>query len=197
VWRVNSRGDYWVLDLSNRELKKLGGDFLPSTLMFATFSPDGKRVCFVHKNNLYVQDLLDFNITTLTTNGTAKLINGTFDWVYEEELGLRKGFRWSPDSNSVAYWQIDTEGVKDFLITSSSDGPYAKLLTFGYPKTGEKNPAAKIGVVSVKGGETAFLQIPGDSRDHYLAKMDWVDTSIVLQQFNRLQNKNTVMIASV
>ncbi|MBJ7345795.1 MAG: DPP IV N-terminal domain-containing protein, partial [Gemmataceae bacterium] len=61
VWRVNSRGDYWVLDLSNRELKKLGGDFLPSTLMFATFSPDAKRVCFVHKNNLYVQDLLDFN----------------------------------------------------------------------------------------------------------------------------------------
>ena len=195
VWRVNSRGDYWVLDLSNRELKKLGSDFLPSTLMFATFSPDGKRVCFVHKNNLYVQDLIDFNITPLTTNGTAKLINGTFDWVYEEELGLRKGFRWSPDSNFVAYWQIDTEGVKDFLITSSSDGPYAKLLTFGYPKTGEKNPAAKIGVVSAKGGETAFLQIPGDSRDHYLAKMDWVDTSIVLQQFNRLQNKNTVMIA--
>ena len=195
VWRVNSRGDYWVLDLSNRELKKLGGDFLPSTLMFATFSPDGKRVCFVHKNNLYVQDLLDFNITPLTTNGTAKLINGTFDWVYEEELGLRKGFRWSPDSNSVAYWQIDTEGVKDFMITSSSDGPYAKLITFGYPKTGEKNPAAKIGVVSAKGGETTFLQIPGDSRDHYLAKMDWVENSIVLQQFNRLQNKNTVMIA--
>lgn len=195
VWRVNSRGDYWVLDLSNRELKKLGGDFLPSTLMFATFSPDAKRVCFVHKNNLYVQDLLDFNITPLTTNGTAKLINGTFDWVYEEELGLRNGFRWSPDSSSVAYWQIDTEGVKDFLITSSSDGPYPKLITFGYPKTGEKNPSAKIGVVSAKGGDTTFLQIPGDSRDHYLAKMDWVDDSIVLQQFNRLQNKNTVMIA--
>ncbi len=195
VWRVNSRGDYWVLDLSNRELKKLGGDFLPSTLMFSTFSPDGKRVCFVHKNNLYIQDLIDFNIIPLTTNGTAKLINGTFDWVYEEELGLRKGFRWSPDSNSVAYWQIDTEGVKDFLITSSSDGPYSKLITFGYPKTGEKNPSAKIGVVSAKGGETTFLQIPGDSRDHYLAKMDWVENSIVLQQFNRLQNKNTVMIA--
>ncbi len=195
VWRVNSRGDYWVLDLSNRELKKLGGDFQPSTLMFATFSPDGKRVCFVHKNNLYAQDLIDFHVTPLTTNGSAKLINGTFDWVYEEELGLRKGFRWSPDSASVAYWQIDTEGVKDFMITSSSDGPYAKLLTFGYPKTGEKNPSAKIGVVSGNGGETTFLQIPGDTRDHYLAKMDWVDNSIVLQQFNRLQNKNTVMIA--
>ena len=123
------------------------------------------------------------------------MINGTFDWVYEEELGLRNGFRWSPDSNSVAYWQIDTEGVKDFLITSSSDGPYPKLITFGYPKTGEKNPSAKIGVVSAKGGDTTFLQIPGDSRDHYLAKMDWVDDSVVLQQFNRLQNKNTVMIA--
>lgn len=195
VWRVNSRGDYWVLDLSSKGLKKLGGDIPPSTMMFATFSPDGKSVCYVHNNNLLVQDLSSFNVTPLTTNGSTKLINGTFDWVYEEELGLRKGFRWSPDSSSIAYWQIDTEGVKDFLITDSSKGPYSSLITIGYPKTGEKNPSARIGVVSSKGGATSFLQIPGDSRDHYLAKMDWVENNIVLQQFNRLQNRNTVMIA--
>ena len=195
VWRVNSRGDYWILDLATKQLKKLGGDIPASTMMFATFSPDGKNIAFVYNNNIRVQKLSDFSITNLTTNGSPKLINGTFDWVYEEELGLRKGFRWNPDSSSVAYWQIDTRGVKDFLITNSADGPYAKLLSFGYPKTGEKNPAAKIGVVSVNGGETSFLQTPGDTRDHYLAKMDWVENSIVLQQFNRLQNKNTVMIA--
>jgi dipeptidyl-peptidase 4 len=195
VWRVNSRGDYWLLDLSTRQLKKLGGDVQPSTMMFATFSPDGKRVCYVHQNNLYVQDLLDLTITPLTRNGTSTLINGTFDWVYEEELFLRNGFRWNPDSQSVAYWQLDSSGVKEHHITNSSDGPYARLISIRYPKTGEQNSAARIGVVSVKSGETVWLDVPGDPREHYLAKMEWAGGEIALQQFNRLQNTNTVMLA--
>ena len=109
VWRTNSRGDYWLLDLSTRELKKLGGDVPPSTMMFATFSPDGKRIAYVHKNNIFVQDLLDLRVTPLTKDGSDTLINGTFDWVYEEELFLRNGFRWSPDSQLIAYWQLDTK----------------------------------------------------------------------------------------
>ena len=195
VWRVNSRGDYWVLDLSTRELKKLGGDVQPSTMMFATFSPDGKRVGYVHKNNLYVQNLLDLRITPLTKNGSDTLINGTFDWVYEEELGLRNGFRWSPDSQSIAYWQLDSSGVKEHHITNSSDGPYARLISIRYPKTGEQNSVARIGVVSVKGDVGTWLDVPGDPREHYLAKMEWVGNEIALQQFNRLQNTNTVMLA--
>ena len=195
VWRVNSRGDYWVLDLSTRELKKLGGSVQPSTLMFATFSPDGKRVCYVHRNDLYVQDLLDLSITPLTKDGSATLINGTFDWVYEEELGLRNGFRWSPDSRQVAYWQLDSSGVKEHHITNSGDGPYARLISIRYPKTGEQNSAARIGVVNVTGGTTSWLDVPGDPREHYLAKMEWLGDSIALQQFNRLQNANTVMFA--
>lgn len=195
VWRVPSRGDYWVLDLSTRELKKLGGDSPPSTMMFATFSPDGKRVAFVRKNNLYVQDLLDLRIVNLTEDGSETLINGTFDWVYEEELFLRNGFRWSPDSKSIAYWQLDSEGVKEFHITNSGDGPYSKLLTIRYPKTGEKNSAARIGVVSAAGGPTRWLDIPGDPREHYLAKMEWSGSEIAVQQFNRLQNVNRVFLA--
>ncbi len=195
VWRVNSRGDYWVLDLSTRQLKKLGGDNPPSTTMFARFSPDSKQVAYVHKNNLYVQDLLDFRVTPLTKNGSETLINGTFDWVYEEELNLRNGFRWSPDSQSIAYWQLDSDGVKEFHITNSGDGPYARLISIRYPKTGEKNSAARIGVLSAKGGETVWLDIPGDPREHYLAKMEWAGDKIFLQQFNRLQNVNLVMAA--
>ena len=209
VWRVNSRGDYWVLDLSTRELKKLGGGLPPSTMMFATFSPDGKRVAYVYKNNLHVQDLLDFRVTPLTKNGSDTLINGTFDWVYEEELHLRNGFRWSPDSQSIAYWQLNSEGVKEFHITSSADGPYARLISIRYPKTGEKNSAARIGVVSAGGGETSWLDIPGDPREHYLAKMEWTPVlpspsgrgaggegvQIAVQQFNRLQNTNRVLLA--
>lgn len=195
VWRANSRGDYWVLDLTTRRLTKLGGEIPPSTTQFATFSPSGRHVAYVHKNDLYVQDLLDSRITPLTRDGSETLINGTFDWVYEEELHLRNGFRWSPDSQSIAYWQLDSEGVKEFHITNSTDGPYPRLISIRYPKTGERNSAARIGVVSVKGGETAWLDIPGDPREHYLAKMEWAGNRIAIQQFNRLQNANRVLTA--
>ncbi len=199
VWRANSRGDYWLLDLSTRELKKLGGDIPPSTMMFATFSPDGKRVAYVHKNNLYMQDLPELGIAALTRDGSDTLINGTFDWVYEEELFLRNGFRWSPDSKAIAYWQLNTEGVKEFHITNSGDGPYTRLISIRYPKTGEKNSAARIGVVQIAddAGTTTWLDIPGDPREHYLAKMEWAGKEIAVQQFNRLQNANRVILADL
>jgi len=197
VWRINSRGDYWVLDIAGRELKRLGGDAKPSTLMFAEFSPDGTRVCYVHESNLYVQNLDDLQITRLTRDGSKTRINGTFDWVYEEELRLRKGFRWSPDSQMIAYWQINDEGVRTFYLINNTDGLYPRVIPIPYPKVGEKNPAARIGVVAASGGETRWLDVPGDPREHYIARMDWAESSeeIVLQQFNRLQNTNRVMLA--
>ena len=116
VWRRNTRGDYWVLDLAGSKLQKLGGDVEPSTLMFAKFSPDGKRVAYVRRKNLYVQNLKDLSIIQLTDDGSDNLINGTSDWVYEEEFGLRDGFRWSPNGKFIAYWQFNTEGVRDFHL---------------------------------------------------------------------------------
>ena len=195
VWRVNSRGDYWVLDLSSRELRQLGGDAPPATLMFAQFSPDGERVGYVRGNNLYVQSLRDGRITPLTTNGSATLINGTFDWVYEEELSLRRGFRWSPDSRRLAYWQLDLEGVREFHLINNTDGLYSRVISIPYPKTGEQNAAARVGVVSADGGETRWLDVPGDPRNHYLARLEWTGRKLALQQFNRLQNTNRVMLA--
>src|ERR1044071_9544171 len=108
VWRSNTRGDYWVLDLKAGSLRKLGGtDAKPSSLMFAKFSPDGQRAAYVRENNIYVENLSgDNKITRLTTDGTRYIVNGTFDWVYEEELFCRDGFRWSPDSKQIAYWQV-------------------------------------------------------------------------------------------
>ena len=93
VWRYNTRGDYWVLDLETHDLKKLGGDAKPSTLMFAKFSPDSKKVGYVCEHNVYVEDLATGKITQLTFDGSTTIINGTFDWVYEEELDDRDGFR--------------------------------------------------------------------------------------------------------
>jgi dipeptidyl-peptidase-4 len=197
VWRQNTRGDFWVLDITSRELRKLGGQAAPSTLMFARFSPDGKRVAYVHENNLYIQNLRDFEITPITTGGTATQINGTFDWVYEEELDLRDGFRWSPDGRSIAYWQIDSSGVRGFQLLNNTAGFYPESTTIPYPKTGEQNSAGRIGVVPASGGETRWMDIPGDPREHYLARMNWASnsTELIIQQFNRPQNTNVVFLA--
>lgn len=197
VWRRNTRGDFWVLDIAKHELKKLGGDAKSATLMFAKFSPDASRVAFVRENNLYVQNLADMSITALTKDGSTTLINGTSDWVYEEELDLRDGYRWSPDSQSIAFWQIDSSGVREFFLINNTDNSYSKPIGIRYPKVGEQNSAARIGVVGVTGGEPKWLDVPGDPRNHYLAQMEWTPDGkqVALQQFNRLQNTNRVMFA--
>ncbi|MFL5461700.1 MAG: S9 family peptidase [Gemmatimonadales bacterium] len=200
VWRLNTRGDYWVLDLSNGRLRQLGGkDAKPSTLMFAKFSPDGNRVGYVRENNLYVEHLATGAITSLTTDGSRTVINGTFDWVYEEELMnyYADGWRWSPDGGSIAYWQLNADQVKDFDLINNTDSLYSRVIAVQYPKAGQANSAARVGVVSVSGGPTRWLEIPGDPRNHYIARMDWAASprEVVLQRLNRLQNTNEVMLA--
>lgn len=200
VWRRNTRGNYWVFDLANRELKKLGGDAKPS-MMFAKFSPEGYEVSFVRDNNLFVQNLTNMSITALTTDGSATLINGTSDWVYEEELDLRDGYRWSPDGRSIAFWQLDASNVREFFLINNTDDSYSKPIGIRYPKVGEQNSSARIGVVSSSGSGTPapprWLDVPGDPRNHYIAQMEWTPdgSQIALQQFNRLQNTNRVMFA--
>lgn len=196
VWRQNTRGDYWVLELSGNKLSKLGGNAKPSTLMFAKFSPDATRVAYVRENNLYVESLADNRITQLTQDGSRTIINGTFDWVYEEELDLRDGWRWSPDGKAIAYWQLDAEGVKDFYLINYSAGLYPELIPVQYPKAGEKNSASRVGVVSAMGGATKWIDVQGDPRNNYIARMDWADNSdeVIIQQLNRLQNTNQVML---
>lgn len=198
VWRQNTKGDYWVLDLNDWNLHKLGGDAEPSTLMFAKFSPDGSRIGYVIENNIYVEDLRTKEIITLTEDGSENIINGTFDWVYEEELSLRDGFRWSPDGKWIAYWQLDTEGVKTFYMINNIDSLYPELIPIKYPKVGETNSASRIGIVSSLGGETRWFELEGDPQNHYLARMDWVEESeeICFQRLNRLQNTNWVMIGN-
>ncbi|HEV8454526.1 MAG TPA: DPP IV N-terminal domain-containing protein, partial [Gemmatimonadales bacterium] len=161
VWRQNTRGDFWSLDLSSWQLRKLGGAAAkPSTLMFAKFSPDGGRIAYVREHNLYVEDLGTGAITQLTRDGSRTIINGTFDWVYEEELNLRDGFRWSPDGARIAYWQLDASGVRDFLLINNIDSLYSFTVPVQYPKAGTTNSAARVGVVSAGGGATVWLDVP-------------------------------------
>ncbi|MEL7004020.1 MAG: DPP IV N-terminal domain-containing protein, partial [Bacteroidota bacterium] len=120
VWRLNTKGDYWVFNFKTNELKQIGKTLPASTLMFAKFSPDGNSIAYVSENNLYVEDYATGKIQALTTNGTVALINGTFDWAYEEEFACRDGFRWSPDSKSIAYWQIDASSIKKFHMINNT-----------------------------------------------------------------------------
>lgn len=199
VWRYNTRGDYWVLDLKTGVLRQLGKNMPESSMMFAKFSPDASRVAYVSKNNLYVEDVKTGNTIRLTNDGNETIVNGTFDWVYEEEFNCRDGFRWSPDGKYISYWQSDTKGTGVFDMIDNVDSLYAQVIHFPYPKAGTTNSAVKIGYVSANGGATTWLDIPGDPRNNYLPRMEFIPESdeLFIQQLNRPQNTNKVWIAKI
>jgi dipeptidyl-peptidase-4 len=218
VWRQNTRGDYYVIDVaspSSRSAagtsrpKKLGGDAPEASLMFATFSPDGTRVAYVRQNNLYVERIATGAVTQLTSDGThppgnapwapataGTIVNGTSDWVNEEELGIRDGFRWSPDGRRIAYWQFNTSGVGNMTLINDTAALYPTTTTYAYPKPGTTNSAVRVGVVPAAGGPTRWMETPGDTRNTYIASLDWIDAStLAMQQLNRLQNENDYLLA--
>ena len=197
VWRDNTRGDYWVFDQSTGKLAKLGGNAPESTLMFASFSPDSTRIAYVRANNLYVENLATHTITQLTTDGSPDIINGTSDWVTEEELHLRDCFRWSPDSQSIAYWQFDQSGVGVFTLVNDTAAEYPQPMQYKYPQPGTTNSAVRAGIVSATGGPTRWIKLEGDPRQHYIAQMEWAGNSgeLLLEYLDRLQQDNKLMLA--
>lgn len=208
VWRQNTRGDYWLLDLESSELKKLGGEKPAASMMFAKFSPDAKQIAFVCENNLYLQQLDSLELTQLTHDGSSEVINGTGDWVNEEELDIRDGFRWSPDGKAIAYWQFDTREVPRFTMLDNTSEKYPRVIEFAYPKVGESNSASRVGVVTLSDRRTTWISLNAanpkdqrldDPRENYVARMDWMPDSsqLILQRFNRLQNQNHVFLADV
>ena len=199
VWRYDTRGDYWLVSLADKKLRQLGKKLPESSLMFAKFSPDGSRVAYVSGNNIYVEDLSGSSVVQLTHDGTEEIVNGTFDWVYEEEFACRDGFRWSPDSRYIAYWQSDTKGTGWFDIIDNVDSLYPKILRFPYPKAGTLNSAVKVGYVPAGGGATTWIDIPGDARENYIPRMEFIPESneLFIQQMNRAQNTNHVWVAKI
>lgn len=196
VWRYDTRGDYWVLDLKTNALFQLGQGKPASSLMFAKFSPDGSKVAYVSEHNLFVEDLATKKIKALTTNGTRRMINGTFDWVYEEEFACRDGFRWSPDGKSIAYWQIDATKIRDFLMINNTDSIYSYNVPVEYPKVGESPSPYKVLVANVASGKTLQMNIEGDPQQTYVPRMEWVPNTndIIIQQLNRKQNQSKIII---
>jgi dipeptidyl-peptidase-4 len=199
VWRYHTRGDYWVLDLATGALQQLGKSVPRTTMMFAKFSPDASRVAYVSELNIFVEDLATTKIRQITQDGGDNIINGTFDWAYEEEFGCRDGFRWSPDGRHIAYWQSDTEGIGTFYMINNIDSVYSQPIPLPYPKVGTDNSAVKVGVVSADGGKTRWFDVPGDPKNNYLVRMDFIPGSdeVMIQQLNRLQNTNQVWIGDI
>lgn len=199
VWRANTRGDYWVYDLNAGTLTQLGPELPESSLMFAKFTHDGTKAAFVSGHNIYMQDLGSGKVTQLTFDGTEDIINGTFDWVYEEELSCRDGFRWSSDGKFIAFWQLDATNIRDFLMINYTDSIYSHTIPVQYPKAGQDPSSAKVGTVDVETGTITWIDIPGDPVQHYLPRMQWVGTThqLLVQQLNRHQNENKLWLVDI
>jgi dipeptidyl-peptidase 4 len=212
VWRQNTRGDYWVMDLASKRLRQLGAGAPAASLMFAKFSPDGSQVAYVRANNIYVENSDTGAITQLTHDGSDTIINGTSDWVYEEELDIRDAFRWSPDGKRIAYWQFNTSTVRSFSLIYDVGGPYNVVTQIPYPEfgvyplvkripipqPGTPNSTVRIGVIPASGGDTRWMNVTGDPEKSYIARMEWAgdSDSLLIQHLNRRQDTDDVMLAN-
>ncbi len=197
VWRDDTRGDYWVLDRGTKSLRQLGKGRPTSSLMFAKISPNGKLAAYVSEQNIYLEDLASGKISALTTDGNRRTINGTFDWVYEEELSCRDGFQWSPDSKSISFWKVDANRIRDFYMINNTDSVYSRIIPVEYPTIGQSPSPARIGVINVESGNTQWLDIPGDPQQHYLPRMEWNSPGeLLVQQLNRKQNESIIYSCS-
>jgi dipeptidyl-peptidase-4 len=219
VWRTNTRGVYHVLDFRSRRLTPIAppqagprtsepppnpsflarglasGAADPDLQMFAKFSPDGRRVAFVRANDLWVTEIATGTCTRLTHDGSDDVVNGTSDWVHEEELGLRDAFRWSPDGKRIAYWRFDQRDVPAFpMVDETSLYPTVSVLR--YPKAGEANARVTLGVVDATGGETRWLAA-GPDTGVYFPRMDWLDRdTLVVTRLPRRQNRAELVFVS-
>ena len=213
VWRANTKGFYYVYDRAAETLTPVA-DRTDGYQMFAKFNPSATAVAFVRQRNLYVVDLASGRETALTADGSdGAIINGTFDWVYEEEFGVRDGWRWGPDGEHIAFFKLDEADTRTFALTDYTTR-YPEYKRFRYPKAGEMNSDIKIGVVdlsavdSSRAGQPQAIQYfdtqtwdpglaPADERTdphEYLARMGWTPTidgrhRVWMYRLNRNQNR--------
>ncbi len=185
VYRRSYNAVHYLYDLKTKSFELLDEKHSPQTL--AEFSPDGTKIAYIYKNDLYVKDLATKKITPLTTDGKRnKIINGTTDWVYEEEFGITKGFEWSPDSKMIAFLKFNEKEVKEFQMAIYND-LYPEQYKFKYPKAGEDNAKVTLHIVPLK---TKKISTIGLSDYEYIPRLKWANHTnlLIVQTLNRHQN---------
>ncbi|TGE20607.1 S9 family peptidase [Hymenobacter aquaticus] len=193
IYRRSSRATYFVYDRASKQLTPLSAGGKQS---YATFSPDGKRVAFVRDNNLFVTDLATMQEKAVTTDGVQnKIINGSTDWVYEEEFEFAQAFFWSPDSRQLAFYTFDESQVPEYNMQVWGE-LYPQDYRYKYPKAGEKNSVVSISVHDVTAGRTTKMDV-GPEPDQYIPRIIWTETPNLLsiRRLNRLQNKLEILHA--
>jgi dipeptidyl-peptidase-4 len=185
VYRRSYTADFYLLDLSTKAFSALSSGLKSKTL--AEFSPDGEKVAFISENNIFVKDLKNSQITQMTFDGKRnEIINGTTDWVYEEEFSITKGFAWSPDSKKIAFLKFDESQVKEFQMAFYG-ALYPIQYTFKYPKAGEDNSKISLHLLDLNSKGISKIDL-GDYE--YIPRLKWseVNNQLVVQTLNRHQN---------
>ncbi|MVN76508.1 prolyl oligopeptidase family serine peptidase [Hymenobacter sp. HMF4947] len=193
IYRHSAKATYYLYDRQTQQLSPLSTGGKQG---YATFSPDGRQVAFTRDNNLFVKNLASGQETAVTTNGVHnQLINGSADWVYEEEFGFAQGFFWSPDSRHLAYYTFDESQVPEYDMQEWG-GLYPTEYRFKYPKAGEKNSVVSVSTYDVASARTVRMDV-GPEPDQYLPRVQWtaVPGTLSIQRLNRLQNKLEILHA--
>jgi dipeptidyl-peptidase-4 len=193
IYRHSTKSDYYIYDINSKNLKSLSANGKQS---LAEFSPDGSKVAFVRENNLFLADLINGEETQLTSYGIAEaIINGTTDWVYEEEFSFTQAYFWSPNGKYIAFYKFDESRVQEFQITFYGN-LYPKYDKYKYPKAGEDNSIVSIHSYSLETGKTVDINI-GQETDIYIPRIQWTNTenALSISRLNRLQNNFELLIA--
>ena len=196
IYRRSFTATYYIYDFATKKLDKLSNR---GKLSYATISPDGKKVAFVSGNNLFYVTLSDMAESQITSDGKFNhIINGSTDWVYEEEFSITKAFFWSPDSRRIAYLRFDESEVKEYSLQKWNDGAlYPKNYVYKYPKAGEKNSIVSVNIYELGSKKITPVDI-GNETDIYIPRMEWTHISNILSvvRSNRLQNKVEILHAA-
>jgi dipeptidyl-peptidase 4 len=194
LWRYSNIGTYFIYNIKSKLLIPLTKN--NSKLRNVKFSPNGNFIAYIRNdNNLYVYNIRKSREKKLTITGSKTISNGHFGWLYEEELTGYDGYRWSPDSKSIAYWEEDESMVPEFYLLNKMN-KYPLIKKIRYPKVGENNPSLRIGVVRVSGAGRKWLQNGKVTNNDYLPWMKWVNKDkVAFIKMNRKQNKMDMYIS--
>jgi dipeptidyl-peptidase-4 len=193
--RLTPAGNYFIYDIASKKFSKITDVSTPQYNQ--KYSPDGKKIGYVRENNIYIYDLVSSKEIQLTTDGSEHIINGKFDWVYEEEFGISDGWSWSPDGSKIAYWHLDENRVPEYTMTEW-DSTHLNLIKMRYPKPGDANSIVNIGVLDVTTGKTEWIDL-GANDDIYIPRIQWTadENLLSFQRLNREQNQIELLMYDV